>query len=226
MKQKIILTGYRGLIGKKIFNFLKKKNYKVVGLDIKDGHDLTDVSFVSKIMKNYKNYDYLVNLHGVNDHIENKKLYGSEPKDLKIFDRYFHTNVYSNYLTNIFFIKNAANPKGIVNFASQYAIQAPKHFIYKRPKNIFYVASKFSVIGLTKYLASFYGKRLSINCIVNSGIEANQPIKFKKKLINHIPKKRMMKVSDLFGILEFLLSEKSEYTNGSIINIDGGYSSW
>ena len=36
----------------------------------------------------------------------------------------------------------------------------------------------------------------------------------------------MMKVSDLFGILEFLLSKNSEYTNGSIINIDGGYSSW
>ena len=144
------------------------------------GNDLADVSFVGKIMKKYKNYDYLVNLHGVNDHVENKKLYSYEPKDLKIFDRYFHTNVYSNYLTNILFIKNATNPKGIVNFASQYAIQAPKHFIYKRPKNIFYVASKFSVIGLTKYLASFYGKRLSINCIVNSGIEANQPIKFKK----------------------------------------------
>ena len=80
--------------------------------------------------------------------------------------------------------------------------------------------------GLTKYLATYYGKKLSINCIVNSGIETDQPAQFKRKLISHIPKKRMMKVSDLFGILEFLLSKNSEYTNGSIINIDGGYSSW
>ena len=35
----------------------------------------------------------------------------------------------------------------------------------------------------------------------------------------------MMKVSDLFNI-RILLSKNSEYTNGSIINIDGGYSSW
>lgn len=226
MKQKIILTGCRGLIGKKVFNYLKKKKYNVIGLDIKDGVNLNDESFVNKIMKKNKDCDYLINLHGINDHVKIKRKDSSEVMDLKTFNKYFHTNVYSNYLTNILFIKNSKKPKGIVNFASQYAVQAPKHFIYSRPKNLFYVASKFSVIGLTKYLATYYGKKLSINCIVNSGIETNQPAKFKRKLISHIPKKRMMKVSDLFGILEFLLSKKSEYTNGSIINIDGGYSSW
>jgi|MGYP003948864271 3-oxoacyl-[acyl-carrier protein] reductase len=225
MKKKIILTGYRGLIGKKVFNYLKK-NYNVIGLDIKDGVNLSDASSVNKIMKKHKDYNYLINLHGINDHIKIKKKDSSEIMDLKTFDKYFHTNVYSNYLTNILFIKNSKKPKGIINFASQYAAQAPKHFIYKRPKNLFYVASKFSVIGLTKYLATFYGKKLSINCVINSGIETNQPSKFKRNLISHIPKKRMMKVEDLFGVIELLLNDKSNYINGSSIVIDGGYSAW
>ena len=93
MKQKIILTGCHGLIGKKVFNYLKKK-YNVVGLDIKDGVNLNEESSVSKLMKKYKDYDYLVNLHGINDHIKDKRKVSSKIMDLKTFDKYFHTNVY------------------------------------------------------------------------------------------------------------------------------------
>ena len=103
---------------------------------------------------------------------------------------------------------------------------SPKHYLYQQPKNIFYVTSKFSIIGLTKYFASMYGKKISVNCIINGGIEANQPKKFKKSLSFHIPKRRMMKTEDLYGMLELLTDNKSNYINGSSIVIDGGYSVW
>ena len=45
-------------------------------------------------------------------------------------------------------------------------------------------------------------------------------------MLQHIPNKRMMKVKDLFGIVELLLNEKSSYINGATIVIDGGYSAW
>ena len=135
-------------------------------------------------------------------------------------------NVFSVYLTNIKFIKNCKLAKGIVNFASLYAIMSPKHYLYKRPKNIFYVTSKFSIVGLTKYFASKYGKKINVNCIINGGIESDQPKKFKKSLTFHIPKKRMMKIEDLYGMLELLTSKRSEYINGSSIVMDGGYSVW
>ena len=57
---------------------------------------------------------------------------------------------------------------------------SPKHYLYQQPKNIFYITSKFSIVGLTKYLASMHGKKTNINCIVNGGIDADQPKKFKK----------------------------------------------
>jgi NAD(P)-dependent dehydrogenase (short-subunit alcohol dehydrogenase family) len=226
MKSKIIVTGSEGLIGKKVVKFLKKKN-KVLCLDLKLGHNLEDPKQVKEIIKKNSNYNYIINLHGLNDHIngqlEKRK---KNLEDIEIFNKYFRANVFSTYLTNINFIRYSRKPIGIINFASQYAVQSPKHFIYSAPKDIFYVASKFSVIGLTKYLATLHGKNININCIINSGIEADQPKKFKKNLIRHIPKARMMKVDDLFGIIEFLTSNKSSYMNGSSIVIDGGYSSW
>ena len=139
---------------------------------------------------------------------------------------YHLNNVFSFYLTNLKFIENCKLAKGIVNFASLYAIMSPKHHLYKQPKNIFYVTSKFSIVGLTKYFASKYGKKINVNCIINGGIESDQPKKFKKSLTFHIPKKRMMKIEDLYGMLELLTSKRSEYINGSSIVMDGGYSVW
>jgi|TARA_B100001964_G_scaffold41810_1_gene46176 NAD(P)-dependent dehydrogenase (short-subunit alcohol dehydrogenase family) len=222
---KIIITGSEGLIGKKVSNFFSKKSgFKIVKLDKKLGHNLISEAEVSKIFRKNKNANYLINLHGLDDRVKKNKSKSQNLKD--DFLNYHLNNVFSVYLTNIKFIKNCKLAKGIVNFASLYAIMSPKHYLYKRPKNIFYVTSKFSIVGLTKYFASKYGKKINVNCIINSGIEADQPKKFKRSLAFHTPKKRMMKIEDLYGMLELLTSKRSNYINGSSIVIDGGYSAW
>ncbi len=224
MKKKIIITGSEGLIGKKICKYLIKSNFSVTKLDLKYGHDLTNPNVVRKLMHDHRDHSYLINLHGVNDHIKSKRK--KTPDDLTYFNNIFHNNVYSVYLTNKYFIERSIKAKGIINFSSLYSIQSPKHFLYDVPKDIFYIASKFSVVGLTKYFATMFGKKLSINCIINGGVETNQPKTFKKKLSQHIPVGRMMKIEDLYGIIELLLSDKSKYINGSSIILDGGYSAW
>ena len=118
------------------------------------------------------------------------------------------------------------NAKGIVNFSSIFSIISPKHFIYEDPKNIFYVSSKFAVNGITKYFSTMYGKKININTIANHGIEWKQPSKFKRELIKNIPKGRMMKTDDLYGILDYLCGDNSKYMIGTTIILDGGYTSW
>ena len=222
---KIIITGSEGLIGKKVSNFfLKKKGFKIVKLDKKLGHNLVSEAKVDEIFKKNKDANYLINLHGFNDHVKKNKPKTANYKN--DFLNYHLNNVFSVYLTNLKFINNCKLAKGIVNFASLYAIMSPKHYLYREPKNIFYITSKSSVIGLTKYFASKYGKKISVNCIVNGGIESDQPKKFKKSLAFYIPKRRMMKIEDLYGMLELLTSKQSEYINGSSIVMDGGYSVW
>ena len=221
----IIITGSEGLIGKKVSSFFsKKKKCKIIKLDKKLGHNLTSEIAVDKIFKKNKDANYLINLHGYNDHVKKNK--SKSLGDKNDFLNYHLNNVFSVYLTNLKFIKYCKFAKGIVNFASLYSIMSPKHYLYQQPKNIFYVTSKFSLVGLTKYFASMYGKKISVNCIINGGIEANQPKKFKKSLSFHIPKRRMMKTEDLYGMLELLTNDRSNYINGSSIVIDGGYSVW
>lgn len=221
--KKIIITGSSGLIGKKIVSYFRNR-YKLIPIDLKLGHNLNDENQVKKIFRKNSNANYLINLHGLNDHITKKRRKVTDTK--KIFLDYYFNNVYSLYLTNKFFIKYCKKASGIINFASLYGINSPKHFLYNSPKDIFYVSSKYSVIGLTKYLATLYGNTININCIVNGGILNNQPSKFVKNMSRHIPKGRMMNVSDLYGVIELLCSEKSKYINGASIVIDGGYSSW
>jgi len=224
---KILVTGSTGLIGNKVIKFLKKKNH-VFGLSKSLNFDLSDEKQVKEFFKKNNNFEYLINLHGSNDHvIKNKSNIKSKISNNKSdFDYYFNNNVFSFYLTNKYFIKYCKKGKGIINFASIYAMNSPKHYLFRKPKDIFYVSSKHSVIGLSKYFATKYGKRLNVNCIVNGGILDDQPLSFVNNLKKHIPKKRMMKVSDLYGIIELLCSDKSQYINGSPIIIDGGYSSW
>jgi NAD(P)-dependent dehydrogenase (short-subunit alcohol dehydrogenase family) len=224
--KKILITGSKGLIGKKVFNYLKKKN-KVYGLD-KHNIDLSNEENIKNFFKKNNNFEYLINLHGANEHVieKNKNINKKFENDLESFNYYFKNNVFSFYLTNKFFVKYNKNAKGIINFSSIFSIMSPKHNIYDKPKNIFYVSSKFAVNGITKYFSTMYGKKININTIANHGIEWRQPSSFKKKLINNIPKGRMMSTKDLYGILDYLCSDSNTYMNGSTIIIDGGYSSW
>jgi len=224
--KKILITGSKGLIGKKVLNYLKKKN-KVFGLD-KHNIDLSNENEVKKFFKKNNNFDYLINLHGANEHVvkKNENINRIFKNDLDNFNHYFHNNVFSLYLTNKYFIKFNKNGKGIINFSSIFSLISPKHEIYDKPKNIFYVSSKFAVNGVTKYFSTMYGKKMNINTVANHGIEWKQPSSFKKELIKNIPKGRMMKTKDLYGIIDYLCSKDNTFMNGSTIVLDGGYSSW
>jgi nucleoside-diphosphate-sugar epimerase len=52
----ILVTGHKGYIGNKLFNRLNQMGYEVIGIDLKDGHDIADC-----LPKN-KNFDYVFHL--------------------------------------------------------------------------------------------------------------------------------------------------------------------
>ena len=83
---------------------------------------------------------------------------------------------------------------------------------------------------LTKALALDYGKfGIRVNSIspgyINSGMSKKS---FKNRKKNLERKKRMIirrwgSPKDLFGVIEFLISEKSSYITGQDIVVDGGW---
>ena len=114
----------------------------------------------------------------------------------------------------------------IINISSDLGIKAPNQKIYSHlnfVKPVTYSVIKHGIIGLSKYICSYWGEHgVRCNTIAPTGVYNKQDKKFVRKLIQQIPLKRMAKLEDLDGIIIYLLSDMSSFQNGSLISIDGG----
>jgi NAD(P)-dependent dehydrogenase (short-subunit alcohol dehydrogenase family) len=123
----------------------------------------------------------------------------------------------------------------IIQTASIYGVMAPDQRIYEgshymdRPINTpaVYSASKASVVGLTKYLATYLAKhQIRVNTITPGGVESGQNETFQRNYSNRIPLGRMAQAEEMVGALIYLASDASSYVTGQNIIIDGGLSAW
>ena len=223
--KKMIITGSKGLIGTELCKFFKKK-YRLLELDLKLGHDLSDEKFVKKWFK--KNpADYLVNCFAMNDHIDQKRKKSTLNNiSLESFNDYLQVN-----LTSLFSVCREFSKKNkigsIVNFSSTYGLVSSRPDLYDGShKHVAYGVSKAGVINLTKYLAVHLAPNIRVNCVVPGGVLFKQSKKFRDSYSKLTPMKRMMHKHELNEVIEFLCSDNSSYTTGSVLVIDGGYTIW
>ena len=116
----------------------------------------------------------------------------------------------------------------IINISSDLGVIAPDQRIYSDGKKpITYSASKFGVVGMTKYLATYFAdKNIRVNCLSPGGVKTQQPEDFVERLTNLIPLGRMAKKDDYKGAIIFLCSDASSYMTGANLIIDGGRTAW
>ena len=123
----------------------------------------------------------------------------------------------------------------IIQTASIYGLLAPDSRIYEGSSYMgrsintpaVYSASKAAVIGLTKYLATYWAdKNIRVNCITPGGVESGQNDVFKEKYSSRVPLGRMAQPEEMVGALLYLASNASSYVTGQNIIIDGGWSAW
>ena len=124
----------------------------------------------------------------------------------------------------------------IISIASDLGLISPDQRLYEKSevpndfqtvKPITYSVVKTGLIGLTRYLATYWAKEgVRANAICPGGIENGQPEEFVEKLITRIPLARMARVDEYQGIIVWMLSDASSYLNGAIIPIDGGRTTW
>lgn len=132
----------------------------------------------------------------------------------------------------------AKNEEGgtIINISSDLGLVGPDQTLYKihgvddslQPvKPVTYSVVKTGIIGLTKYLATYWAhKNVRSNAICPGGVENNQDPSFIKDLNKRIPLGRMAKKDEYQGLIIFLLSDASSYLNGAVIPADGGRTAW
>ena len=119
----------------------------------------------------------------------------------------------------------------IVNIASDLSVIAPDQRLYRKEelddnnqpvKPISYSVVKHGIIGMTRYLATYWAGKVRVNAISPGGVFNNQPDDFVKHLSNLIPMGRMARATEIQGALIFLCSESSSYITGQNIIVDGG----
>jgi len=132
----------------------------------------------------------------------------------------------------------AQNPQGgsIVNISSDLGLIAPDQRLYKKNgvdnnlqnvKPVTYSVVKTGLIGLTRYLATYWAdKNVRCNALCPGGVENGQPDDFLREVSKRIPMGRMANSDEYQGALLWMLSNASSYLNGAIVPVDGGRTAW
>jgi NAD(P)-dependent dehydrogenase (short-subunit alcohol dehydrogenase family) len=116
-----------------------------------------------------------------------------------------------------------------------YGVVAPDQRIYEGSQYLgraintpaVYSASKAAVIGLTRYLASYWGAQgIRVNTLTPGGVESGQNDVFSRKYSARVPLARMARADEMQSALLFLASDASSYMTGQNLVIDGGLTCW
>ena len=124
----------------------------------------------------------------------------------------------------------------ILNISSDLGIIAPDQRIYRKEglsedeqtvKPVTYSVIKHGLIGMSKYLATYYAdKGIRVNALCPAGVYNGQNDEFLSKLTNLIPMGRMAEVDEYKSTILYLISDASSYMTGSTVIVDGGRTCW
>lgn len=237
--KKIIVTGSTGYLGKPLVTYLKSVGSTVISVsrsefqnEISFPLDISDEdacnAFVEQISNRFGSIDGIIN-----------NAYSGQAGTLdKTTKNDFEHSLAMNLTYPFFFIKGLlsilSNKASIVNIASMYGMVSPDPRIYGDSGHnnpIYYGAGKAGLIQMTKYLACHLAKNnIRVNAVSPGPFpnfsEAQINSDFHNALNYKVPMGRIGKPEELWGVIQFLLSDASSYITGTNIPVDGGWTAW
>jgi len=225
----IILTGASGGIGHAILSFLSKldkviaiSHSKAINVDELDGVEPYQVDLTSEIEVNEfvskikSKLSKVVLIHAAAISLDNLAV----KFDTKDWNQSMSLNLNSNFfLTRALLDTMIRDDWGRIIHVS--SIAGMKGV----PGTIAYSTAKTGLLGMSKVLANEYARfGVTSNVLIlgyfNTGLIDTLSEKSRQKILESIPSKRLGDPSNIVNAVDFLI--KSEYVNGSTVNIDGG----
>lgn len=124
----------------------------------------------------------------------------------------------------------------LVHIASDHGLIAPNQNLYKiagvpseeQPtKPVSYSVIKHGLIGLSRYLATYWSQyNIRSNALCPGGVRNGQNESFLAEFSKLVPLGRAAEPNEYHGALIFLLSNESSYMTGATLVVDGGRSTW
>lgn len=250
---KCIVIGGAGLLGQPIVNEIKNQFSQIIILDLikprKNNLVSKKVKYIyfdcSDVLNIEKNLESIIKKYGIPKVLINCSYpvtkSWSQCNFLKINSKTFVNNIIPNLtsyaMISIFFANKMEKKKkgSIINIGSIYGSVAQDLSIYKGIKNykenVVYPIIKSGLIGLTKQMASYYGKNnIRINLISPGGIYGHnkndgkkQNKRFLKNYEKRVPMKRLGFSSEVAKTVNFLANDDSSYITGINLLVDGGW---
>ncbi len=209
-------------------------------VDITDEKQIEENS--SLLIKQYGKIDGLVNNAANNPKVEDsseKNFSRLENFPIDVWNQDIAVGLTGSFLCSKHYgyqISQNSNGGSIVNISSDLGLMAPDQRLYAKQglaeelqpvKPITYSIVKTGMIGLTRYLATYWAeKNVRCNAICPGGVENGQPEDFLKEVSSRIPMNRLANSNEYQGTLLWMLSEASSYLNGAIVPVEGGRTVW
>ncbi|HWR50728.1 MAG TPA: SDR family oxidoreductase [Bryobacteraceae bacterium] len=188
--------------------------------------DLTDEAQVRAAFASLPGLEILVNNAGIG------LVGGILETELADFQRLFRVNVEGTFLAtkNALPLLLAANPGKIINIGSVAGLVGVK-------KRFAYCATKGAVVAMTRQLAVDYPSALRVNCICPGTVDTpfveaylekyhkHEKEKVRAELNQRQPVGRLGRPEEIGHLALYLASDEADFTHGSVISIDGGWTS-
>jgi 2-deoxy-D-gluconate 3-dehydrogenase len=209
-----------------------------VGTDISNPESVA--AMVKKALERFKSLDILVNSAALDPKFDQENIGQQGANAFEDFPLDAWNQALEVNLTGMFLCSQAVSKamleqgKGvIINICSTYGLVGPDQRIYEREgqppsfKPVTYTVTKAGVLGLTKYLATYYaGKNIRVNALTPGGVFVDHDDTFVKAYSARTVIGRMAEQTEMNGALLFLASDASSYMTGSNLVVDGGWTAW